>query len=125
MEPVPLITVENEGLVAVHEFFSYITAGSAREDLSQLLSFEVVALDPTYFVSQPVVTADGSLEFETALYVNGNTTIRFRLSDSAGNISDWREMPIEILPVNQVPSFEINETRADRAADRKRGLSEG
>ena len=42
----------------------------------QLISFEVVALDPLFFSSLPEVTADGILEFETALNVNGRTAIK-------------------------------------------------
>ena len=74
-----------------HNFLEHISPGSDAEIL-QTFTFQVVAVDPRYFATQPAASAFGTLDFETALNVNGNTTISARLLDSSEslNTSPWQ-----------------------------------
>ncbi|GAB5405864.1 MAG: hypothetical protein Aurels2KO_40950 [Aureliella sp.] len=113
---------EDAGLVSRSQFATSVRRGPAGSDdeNSQLIAFEVTAMDPTSFTIQPSIGVDGTLSFQTAPHVNSlNADLRVTatLRDSGAdapepnvNVSDTKTFSLIVTPVNDAPTtdaFEI------------------
>ena len=58
-----------------------ISAGPGNES-SQTLTFLVSNDNNTLFATQPAISPDGTLTYETALNANGNATVTVKLQDN-------------------------------------------
>eukprot|EP00960_Hanusia_phi_P049460 759568-Hanusia_phi.AAC.1 len=107
--------LEDSGLNQLAGFASNISAGPGNER-TQEISFILTAASPgssSVFVHGPLLHADGSLEFQTAVNYYGETRWNATLVDNGGtsnggrNTSDMESFVIVVLPVNDVPTFRI------------------
>lgn len=95
---------EDAGPQTVPGWATNIAAGPANE-AGQGLTFELEAADPTLFVDQPAVSADGTLTYRAAPDRHGSTTVTVRLRDDAGgqDVSADQTFTITVRGVNDVP----------------------
>ncbi len=113
---------EDAGLVSRSQFATNVRRGPTGSDdeNSQLIAFEVAAMDPSSFTIQPSIGVDGTLSFQTAPHVNSlNADLRVTatLRDSGAdapapnvNVSDTKTFSLIVNPVNDAPTtdpFEI------------------
>jgi hypothetical protein len=97
-------TDEDSALQTVPGWATAISAGPPDE-VGQQVTFEVSAADPTMFLDQPAVAADGTLTYRPAPDRNGTTTVTVRLRDNAGgqDVSADQTFAITVRPVNDAP----------------------
>lgn len=85
-----------------------ISAGP--NEATQVVSFTVVAADPTLFSVQPAVASNGTLTYTPAPNANGSTIVTVTAVDNGGgltNTSALQTFNINITPVNDAPSFTV------------------
>lgn len=92
-----------------------LSPGEFEEDV-QSLTFTVVTADASLFAEPPAIDSDCRLTFRPLEYVYGATTLSVTLRDDGGS-DDWgvdtsatATLALELLPVNQGPSFELPES---------------
>lgn len=107
---------EDAGLVSHSQFATNVRRGPVGSDdeNSQLIGFEVAAVDPSAFVIQPAIGVDGTLTFQTAEHVNSaNADLRVitKLVDNGAgsplpnqNESAEQTFTIIVNPVNDAPT---------------------
>ncbi|QDV22465.1 DVUA0089 family protein [Aureliella helgolandensis] len=107
---------EDAGVITRTGFAQNIRTGPAgtTDEERQTLTFDVVAIDPTSFLVQPSLSADGTLVFQTAQdtnRLNSDFRVRVSLRDSGlgdpppnTNISAEQTFTIDVTPVNDSPS---------------------
>ena len=87
-----------------------IATGPGNE-AAQTVEFLVTTSNASLFTSPPSMTADGVLSFSPAAHANGQTDVTIRLRDNGGtadggiNTSDAVTITIELIPVNDPPTF--------------------
>jgi hypothetical protein len=122
----PQIAIQGNEEVAVNEnsgvtMFRYFAAvwpfSSAQSDSSNgliaSLSFDVTctcnascdACD--IFTQPPTIDPDGTLSFEPAPGFYGAEKVQYRLVSSNGDATPWANLTIDVLYVNQAPSFSV------------------
>ncbi|MEC8555200.1 MAG: Ig-like domain-containing protein [Planctomycetota bacterium] len=103
---------EDAGLVSIGGFATDVRRGPVGTDdeNSQQVAFTATATDPAAFATQPTISPDGTLVFQTAQDVNGPLEVVVQLSDSGlgapppnDNTSDSQTFTINVLPVNDEP----------------------
>lgn len=103
---------EDAGLVSISGFATDVRRGpiGTDDENSQQVTFTATATDPTAFATQPTISPDGTLLFQTAQDVNGPLEVVVQLSDSGlgapppnDNTSDSQTFTINVLPVNDEP----------------------
>lgn len=113
--PMDITVDEDAGLISRIAFATDIRRGAAssHDENSQLLTFVVTALNPALFSTQPAITVDGRLTFQTAQDVNSANAellVEVTLFDDGPNApppnvnhSDTRTFTITVNPVNDAP----------------------
>ncbi len=105
-----------------HEITNWATAISigTPEEVGQTLIFNVTPSNPSLFVSIPTIDDSGTLTFTPAADQFGSSTIEVVLEDDGGTFnggdetSDPQTFVIEVLPVNDQPSFSLGVASATR-----------
>jgi len=104
-----LTVEENSGLIVLTHFISDALKGRIG-DVLNLMSFYVDA-QAVFFTEMPKIDDVGSLSFQTAQYVWGNTTINIHVVEKtiAGSVVARLDYNITLMitPLNSVPSFSI------------------
>lgn len=101
---------EDDGPVTENGWASGITKGATNEG-TQNLTFEISVDKPGLFTTLPSIDAAGNLTFETKPNVSGDVELTVTLKDDGGTAyggkdkSITRKYDIEIVPVNDEPSF--------------------
>lgn len=108
---------EDQGLVQVVDFLTGILPGpvTAVDEAGQSVTVVVVAVDPTKFVVQPTIGADGRLVYQTATDVNmlnANLEVKVTLTDNGSGVAPNQNsvettFTIQATPVNDAPVFSI------------------
>lgn len=127
--PSVVSAVENQGQVTVGGFATGIRPGpaAALDESSQLVQFEVEAIDPGLFVVQPTLSPSGTLVFRVAENVNSESAqldgrslqVRVRLRDDGLgtapniNVSAWATFTVNVTPVNDPPISPDYETETN------------
>lgn len=112
----PIVVNEDAGLISRNGFATDVRRGpvGADDENNQLLTFEVVAVDPSSFAVQPAIGPDGTLTFQTAPNVNSasgaDLSVEVRLVDNGAaspvpneNASAVQVFTIQVTPVNDDP----------------------
>lgn len=114
--PNAVTVIEDAGLVSRSQFATNVRRGpvGSEDENSQLITFDVVALDPSAFAVQPAIGVDGTLTFQTAQDANSlNADLRVvaTLRDSGAdspapnvNVSDTKTFTLTVTPVNDAPT---------------------
>ncbi len=98
--------LEDAGAQTVAGWATSISSGP--NEASQIVSFTVVAADPTLFSVPPAVTSNGTLTYTLAPNRNGSVIVTVTAVDNGGgltNASAPQTFNINITPVNDAPSF--------------------
>ena len=97
---------EDSGAKSVTGWATDISKGASNEG-SDVLTFSVVADDPSLFAAGPAISASGTLTFTPAANANGSTDVDVTLSDNGGgaDTSGTQTFTITIDSVNDAPSF--------------------
>ncbi len=110
---------EDAGLISHNGFASGVRRGPVGSDdeNSQLISFEVRAVNPALFAVQPAIGVDGTLTFQTANNVNSAnspilvevTLVDNGLNTPAPNVnrSTTQTFTIVVNPVNDPPTTDV------------------
>ncbi len=114
--PNQVIVDEDAGLVSRGQFATNVRRGpvGADDENSQLIQFDVIAMDPSSFTVQPSIGVDGTLTFQTAEHVNSlNADLRvvavLRDNGAAApipndNMSPEQTFTIQVNAVNDAPT---------------------
>ncbi len=102
---------QKAGAQSIALFVTGITPGGGTDELSQPLSFSP-AFDGSFFVVPPAISATGVLTFTPRADRSGVTLVSLTLSDTGGQLrggmdSVTKSFAINILPVNDAPSFSL------------------
>ncbi len=81
--PTTLAATEDQGLVLLNSFATDLRPGTttSTDENTQTFTVAVAALDPSKFSVQPSLAADGTLQFRTAVDVNGPLPVTVVLTD--------------------------------------------
>lgn len=113
--PSTVTVAEDAGLISQSQFATNVRRGpvGSEDENSQLIAFDVVALDPSSFEVQPRIGVDGTLVFRTALHansLNADMRVSVTLRDNGAaspapnaNVSDTKTLTIIVDPVNDAP----------------------
>jgi photosystem II stability/assembly factor-like uncharacterized protein len=101
----PNITIyEDENRQHIQNWASNITPGPSNES-DQSISFITKTLSTELFDEFPQVLPDGTLSFKPKSHAYGIAEIEISLKDSNNGISSKQYFVINIIPVNDPPSF--------------------
>ena len=120
--------LEDCGEVTVPEWATNIDKGAPDED-DQTLEFLVEVMKQDLFVKLPIINEEGTLTFQPAENIFGESTIKVSLKDSGGianggdDESDQQEFTITVQPVNDPPEFTIPNEHASVEEDEKQQLA--
>lgn len=101
---------EDAGPQAITGWATALSAGPPNES-SQTLAFHVSNDNPSLFLTQPSISAGGTLTYATATNANGSATVSVYLSDNGGtdnggaDISATQTFSISVTPVNDPPTL--------------------
>ena len=105
---------EDSGAQTVTGFATGISAGAPDEESQQTLTFNVASNSNTALFSvQPTISSTGALTYTPAANAFGSAIVVVNLSDSGSNsapnvnTSSTRTFTINVLPVNDAPSFSL------------------
>ncbi len=130
--PTAINTVEDQGLVRIPNFATNMRPGptTAADENSQTFQVFVRALDPSKFVVQPTIAADGTLQFRTAVDVNGALVVEVFLEDDGlsspvpnVNRSVVKQFTINTAPINDAPLFTLPNRQLEVIEDREAFLN--
>ncbi|MCA9125524.1 MAG: tandem-95 repeat protein [Planctomycetales bacterium] len=112
--PTTVTVNEDAGSVTLQRLATNIQRGPAGSEGNQLVSFTVVALEPSSFAVQPAMGVDGTLTFETAANansLNADLRVTVQLTDNGAsspapnaNMSAIKTLTIDVAPVNDAPT---------------------
>ncbi|HEY5747050.1 MAG TPA: gliding motility-associated C-terminal domain-containing protein [Chryseolinea sp.] len=105
--PAPVTVVEDFGTQGIPKAVWYINPGSSYEaESGQKVFLHIVSasIDPDFF-SSVTLTHTGTLSFTVVPNVHGNTSIDVYAIDDEGARSVTKKIYINLLPVNDPPSF--------------------
>jgi len=107
--------MEDAAAQSVYGWVENISAGPSNES-GQFLSFHVSAVKPHLFEEHPSISEQGHLYFKPAKDASGSSRVNVYLKDSGGKENGGLDMSIDvqnftinILPVNDRPTFIMNE----------------
>jgi hypothetical protein len=109
-----LTVCEDSDATFITQFIENINPGATSE-IDQTVWFEVVVSNIDLFTEQPAISKDGKLSFKTAPDANGLAKLTIYLKDNGDtenegkNISIPHYSTIEIVPVNDPPSFKLSQ----------------
>jgi hypothetical protein len=104
--------LEDSSLQIITGWANHIVAGPLNES-TQEVYFSVNTDNPSLFKNAPEISPDGILSYEPKQNEFGKATLEINLMDNGGtenggnNKSDTQITTIEILPVNDKPSFSM------------------
>ena len=108
----PVSVLEDDGGVTVNNFATPAVGNifeGALNESAQDHTFIVAAVDPTAFANQPVINADGRLQFTLQDDVHGTYGVDVYLTDDGGtpgvDTSPTQTFSIVAAPVNDEPSW--------------------
>jgi len=93
--------------------WAYNIHSGADNESEQLIDFQVSTNNPELFTQTPQLTLDGTLSYTLAENVFGSATVYITLKDNGGSAnnghdsSDIYPLTIQVLPVNDPPSFAL------------------
>ncbi|MCA8988264.1 MAG: tandem-95 repeat protein, partial [Planctomycetaceae bacterium] len=102
------VVAEDSGVQTVTSWASNISPGDASE-ASQRIDFQIINSNPSLFRQQPMISADGTLTFESAPDAFGSATLTIVLHDDGGtanggvDTSSPATITITINPINDAP----------------------
>ncbi|KPA19103.1 secreted protein containing PKD domain protein [Candidatus Magnetomorum sp. HK-1] len=107
---------ENGGLTRIENWVKEINAGASghTNESSQMITFKPTADKPELFSLQPSIANNGTITFTPAPNAIGTAIITVFLEDDGGttnngsNISQNKYFSIQIIDVNDAPTFTIN-----------------
>ncbi|MBF0449643.1 MAG: tandem-95 repeat protein [Candidatus Magnetomorum sp.] len=105
--------VVEDSLPRVIPNWAYAIHAGAENEKEQSLSFQVSTNNPALFKSSPKLTLAGTLSYTLAENVFGSATIYITLRDNGGtankgyDTSDMYPLTLQVLPVNDPPSFAL------------------
>ncbi len=116
--PTTQLATEDQGVVRVVNFATNLRPGTttSTDENGQTFTVTVTAADPTKFALQPSIAADGTLQFRTAVDVNGSLPVTVFLTDDGPtatpgvphvNRSIVKTFTINVAPINDAPLFTI------------------
>ena len=103
--------LEGAGNQIVPKWATNISAGS-EDEKDQTLQFRLETNNPGLFTREPAVNTDGTLHYELKDNISGVASVTIYLEDNGPstppnqNISDEKSFKINVLPVNDPPSFD-------------------
>ena len=111
----PITTVtQKAGAQSIANFVTGISPGGGSDESGQILSAFTVTTDASFFTVQPSIDASGALLFTPNSNNSGSVIVTVTLTDNGGRASGGvdsttRNFVINILPVNDSPSFNLGE----------------
>eukprot|EP00961_Rhodomonas_salina_P042987 578229-Rhodomonas_salina.1 len=110
-----IVVEENSATFTVQDLIAEVSTGPNIEFL-QTTTFSVLA-DGYFYTQAPTVGTNGDMHFTLKDYAFGTTTLSIVLTAAGLNgsavVSYTQDLEMEILPVNQAPSFTINASYLD------------
>ena len=116
----PIFTLGTHSIVVqedcgFHEEKGWVTGispGGGADEAGQILTFKIdVDNNDDFFVQKPIIVFEnsiGSLMFEPAPDKNGSKEVELFLMDNLGGTSATHLFTINVLPVNDPPTFKLN-----------------
>ncbi len=110
--PTELAVSQKAGSKTVSNFVTGISTGGGSDEQNQVLSAFTVTADASFFVVQPSISSTGTLSFTPSPNKSGNVFVTVKLTDNGGVSnggvdSTTNNFVINILPVNDPPSFQL------------------
>ncbi len=110
--PSELAVPQKAGPKTVSNFVTGISTGGGSDEQNQVLSAFAVTADANFFVVQPSISSTGTLSFTPSPNKSGNVFVSVKLNDNGGVSNGGVDATtnifvINILPVNDPPSFQL------------------
>ncbi|MCA9138047.1 MAG: VCBS repeat-containing protein, partial [Planctomycetales bacterium] len=107
---------------SVADFVSEITAGGGDDENGQALYPFVISTDTSFFDAPPAIDSAGRLTFTPSDRRSGPVSVTVSLSDTGGTENGGSDTTIKtfvinILPVNDPPTFNLSESQVSVRAD--------
>ncbi len=131
--PAEYVVTQKEGDRSIANFVTGIGKGGGDDELSQILSSFTLSTDASFFTVPPAIDAAGTLIFTPSPDRSGNVPVTVTLSDNGGktnggNDTTIKSFLINILPVNDAPSFVLGSdlmVAADAGPQTRAGFANG
>ena len=119
-----LTVLEDAGLQSIPNFALNISPGPPDEN-GQTLTFHLGVNNESLFKTQPKMTSDGTLSFETAPDQSGDATVTIYLNDgqSENNNSISKTFIISVTNVNDEPSFTVGPNQSIKEDSRPQQIA--
>jgi hypothetical protein len=112
--------LEDSGAYENATWAANLRVGPANE-ASQTLTRAVTTDNNALFTVQPALSATGALTFTPAADAHGTATVTYTLGD--GTLNTTYTSVIEVLPVNDAPSFNVAQTVINLVEDQGAGAT--
>ncbi len=111
--PSELAVSQKAGPKTAANFVTGISTGGGMDEQNQVLSDFNITADTSFFVVQPSISSTGTLSFTPSPNKSGNVFVTVKLTDNGGVLNGGvdattNNFVINILPVNDPPSFRLS-----------------
>jgi len=110
--PAQTSATQKAGAQSIPNFVTGIGKGGGNDEVNQALSPFITSADPSFFTVQPAISSTGTLTFTPSPNKSGTVPVTLTLSDlggkaNGGNDTTTRIFIINVLPVNDAPTFTL------------------